>query len=195
MSALWSALIVVLLVCVATLSVGYVLLSQRVVAVLSRMEAWLVTPHLRPPGLGAGARVHSFTAVRQDGVTVNEQILLGHPSVVLFVKADCAICRKLSRRLTRRRLDDLTLGGPVYVVVRNEQERDALALDPGLHILFQEDGTVSWAFRSTATPQAFLIDADGIVVAVGFPNSLRDLKQLVTGAPGEPRASAQITAH
>lgn len=182
MSAPWAALVLALAAAVIALSAAFIALSRRIAPVLSRTEAWLATPRVRPPGLGVGARVHSFTALRPDGSSFSEQDLLGRTSVVVFVKADCAICRRLSSKLTRTRLDTLARGVPTYVVVRDRQEQDALALDPNLNLIYQEDGTASWAFRSSATPQAFVLNPEGIVAAVGFPNSLRDLGDLISSA-------------
>jgi peroxiredoxin len=182
MSAPWIVLVILLSVTVMVLAGAFVVLSRRIESVLERAETWLAAPHLRPPGLQPGSRVHSFTALRQHGHPLSDLDLRGRMSVLLFMKADCVVCRSLSRQLTRQALDAIGIGSTTYVVVRDEREGEALALDPQLEIAFQENGTVSWAFRSSATPQAFVVDADGIVAASGFPNSVEDLRELVRHA-------------
>lgn len=174
----WNVLVVVLAVAVVTLGIGLAFLASRMSAVLGRTEAWLTSPAVRPPGLQAGSRVHPFTAVLRSGERVSELDLLGRETLFLFVKAQYGICRHLARSLTHQRLEALDLRARVYVVVRDEEERRALALDPTLDILFQDDGTVAWAFRSSATPQAFLVNAAGIVLGSGFPNAPHDLLEL-----------------
>jgi hypothetical protein len=185
MSAPWIALVIFLALAVTVLAAAFVILSRRVESVLQRTEAWLAAPRPRPPGLQPGTRVHSFTALRQDGRPLSDLDLRGGMSVMLLMKADCAACRSLSRQLSRHALDELGIGSTTYVVVRDQHEGDALALDPRLEIAFQEDGTVSWAFRSSATPQAFVVDGHGIVAATGFPNSVDDLRALVQAASSQ----------
>lgn len=189
MSGPWIAVVAVLSIVVALLAVGFVALSKRVENVLHRVETWLAAPQLRPPGLQPGSHVHSFSALRQDGQPLTDRHLRGRQSIILFMKADCVVCRSLARRLSRQALDSLGIGSTTWVVVRDARERDAVALDPQLQILFQEDGTVSWAFRSSATPQAFVVNGDGLIAATGFPNDLNDLRELVRVA-NIPGASA-----
>lgn len=183
----WNVLAVVLAVAVVTLGIGFALLASRMSAVLARTEAWLTSPAVRPPGLQAGSQVHPFTAVLRSGQRVSELDLLGRETIFLFVKAQCGICRRLARSLTHQHLESLDLGARVYVVVRDEEERRALALDPTLDILFQDDGTVAWAFRSSATPQAFLVNPAGVVLGSGFPNTPHDLLELENESRGGRR--------
>lgn len=111
------------------------------------------------------------------------------------MKADCVVCRSLSRQLSRDALDALGIGSTTYVVVGDEGERNALALDPELEIAFQDEGTVSWAFRSSATPQAFVVNGEGIVTATGFPNALKDLRELIRRANDPPIPPPALGAH
>jgi len=182
MSAPWIVLLALLSVSVAALAAAFAVLTRRIESVLERAETWLATPTLRPPGLQPGTLVHAFTALRQNGQPLTDQDLRGRAYVLLFMKTNCTACRSLSRQLSRPALDVLGIGSTTHVVVRDQHERDALALDPALEIAYQANGTVSWAFRSSATPQTFVVDGDGIVVATGFPNSLEDLGELVRQA-------------
>lgn len=187
----WIAAVALLSVVTAGLAVAYVVLSSRIGAVLTLVEARLASPDLKPPGLQPGEHVQRFSALRQNGVPLTDRDLLGGISVVLFLKADCVVCRALSRQLTTDKLETLGVASGTYVVVRDGEERDALALDPKLEIVFQEDGTVAWAFRSSATPQAFVVDADGVVAASGFPNSLDSLDRLIRRAIDPAEATAK----
>lgn len=184
-------LLIVLMVAVGALAAAFLRLSRRIESVLARTEAWLTSPQVRPPGLKPGDHVRSFSAQQHDGRPFSDRDLEGGVSVVLFMKADCVVCRALARDLSPRTLDRLGLGSRTYVVVRDRSERDALALDPGAQVVYQEDGTMSWAFRSSATPQAFVVGSDGVVAASGFPNSAQDLRRLVVQAAalGSPHAA------
>jgi hypothetical protein len=194
MSAPWIAVVALLSLVVAGLTTAFVVLSRRIESVLARVETWLATPQLRPPGLRPGTRIHSFAALRQNGQPLSDLDLRGKMTAILFVKADCAVCRGLSRELSRHALDEVGIGSTTYVVVRDENERNALALDPELEIAFQEDGTVAWAFRSSATPQAFVVDRDGVVLATGFPNRLDDLRKLIQHAT-EQTPYSEVAPH
>lgn len=174
-------LVAVLFALVAALAVSYIHMARRVVGVLERADAWLSAPQVRPPGLQPGSHVNRFHAIRQTGEPFSELDLAGTRSVVMFMKADCVVCRVLSLALSPGALASIGVDN-TYVVVRDSNDRDALGLDEGLEILFQEDGTISWAFRSSATPQAFVVDEESIVLATGFPNSVEDLRALVASA-------------
>lgn len=194
MSAPAIALLALLCVAVTVLSAAFIVLSRRIESVLTRVETWLAVPPLQAPGLQLGSHIHRFTALRQSGQLLSDLDLRGHVSVVLFMKADCVVCRSLAHQLSRKELDALGIGSTTYVIVRDEHERDALSLDPDLEIVFQEDGIVSWAFRSTATPQAFVVDENGIVAATGFPNSMSHLDALVTHARESPSRPVRAAA-
>lgn len=183
MSGPWASAVVVLALVVALLAIAMFVLTRRVAGVLTRVEAWLTAPELRPPGLQPGARVQAFSALRQDGRPLRDADLRGDAHIVLFMKSDCVACRALARQLSRSALDGLGIGRRTYVVVRDERERDQLGLDRDLEIVFQDDGVIAWAFRSSATPQAFVVDDGGLVTATGFPNAIDHLADLYhTGA-------------
>ena len=194
MSAPTIALLALLCVAVTVLSAAFIMLSRRIEGVLNRVEAWLAVPPLRTPGLQPGSRIHRFTALHQNGQLLSDLDLRGRVNVVLFMKADCAVCRELAHQASRKKLDALGIGSMTYVIVSDERERDALALDPELEIVFQADGVVSWAFRSTATPQAFVIDEHGLVASTGFPNSVSQLDALITHARESPSPPVSAAA-
>jgi hypothetical protein len=194
MSAPWIVVIVLLSVAVTALAAAFLTLRRRIVDVLERAETWLATPDLRPPGLQPGNPVGAFRAVRQSGEPLSDLDLRRSASLLILMKAECAVCRSLARELTPRALETLGLGPHAYVVVRDERERDALALDSDLQIVFQQDRAVSWAFRSSATPHAFVVNGDGLVAATGFPNSVDDLRDLVRSTVGRPSQAAPTHA-
>lgn len=185
MSAAWVAVVVTLSIAVAALTVAFVIHARKVTVVLDRVDAWLARPDVRPPGLQPGSRVLPFTALKQDGRSFSDRDLIGQRSMVLFMKSECVTCRRLAQQLSRRALDALAIGDTTYVVLRDEYERDALALDGALEIAFQADGVVAWAFRSSATPQAFVVNDNGIVTASGFPNTLEQMQALFRRADWE----------
>lgn len=178
MTAAWEAVIAILVIAVMTIAVLLMIVLRRIESVLSRVDGWLATPEVRPPGLQPGTRVHPFAAERQDGRPFSDEDLLGTRQMVIFMKADCLACRGLARELTRPALDTIALGDRVHIVVRDAHERDRLGLDPSVDIVFQHDGVLAWAFRSSATPQAFVINEDGVIAAAGFPAGVDNVREL-----------------
>lgn len=179
MSTAWAGVIGALTTCMLALAIAFLVMGRRIAAVLGIVESWLAAPELRPPGLQPGDRIHPFTAMRHDGTPFRDVDLHGTPHLILFMKSDCTACRGLSRQLSRSALDALGAGEMSYVVLRDEHERDLLELDPRLQTVYQADGVMSWAFRSNATPQAFVIDGRGLVTATGFPNAIEHVTALL----------------
>jgi hypothetical protein len=80
---------------------------------------------------------------------------------------------------------DLThLAGTRLVVIMNASE-EAKSMDVGPHlVLFEASGSVSLAFKTAVTPNAFAVSADSRIVNRKIPQDVEDLAQLAREAIG-----------
>jgi thiol-disulfide isomerase/thioredoxin len=185
------------LVLLALLVIG---LLRRVTFVLEQAESHLgelaTAASVSPAGgLAPGELVPPAAAVRQSGAPFDTQELVGEPSLVLFLSSTCAPCKELSRQLRRRAAAAETVGARLLVVVRDEHEAHSLEL-AGVELVYQPDFALSRAFETSATPHAFAIDAEGIVVGSSTPNTLGRLRELgdVARRGGEAIATTRTSA-
>ena len=159
-------------VAVAALTLGVL---RRIGAVLEAAEQALAsTPAAGPGGLEPGAHVPDFRAQRLDGGTFSEEDLPDGGAVIVFLSSDCPPCRSLAREIARRPPAEL----PFFLVVESEEEAAELGLDLADRVLVQPSRELSVAFRTSATPHAFVVDRDGVILANKTPNTVEGLRKL-----------------
>lgn len=176
MTTPWIVAFVALWVLTLLLAVVVTGLLRRVTAVLERAEA-RVAGTAAPPdrgGLEPGSHVPPFVVRDDAGAPVPSEDLLASGGVVLFMDADCDPCQRLAEELAQ--VGD-TLDGLPLVVVLREPAAD-LTLPPGVPTLYQPNREASTAFRNIASPQAFAVDAAGVVRERAIASRLEDLRRL-----------------
>ncbi len=178
MSAPWIALIVVLTITVVLLAVIVLGLLRRVSGVLEAAEF-----RLRDAGLGGsvggaavGTKVGAFSVVDREGATIPSAHLLQRGAVLVFVEAACEPCQHLAASLR----SGATIGAssPVYAIAPVEERSHDWDLGTEVVVVFQRERAVSEVFDNIATPQAFAVNAEGIVVDRSIVNSAARLREL-----------------
>lgn len=179
MSGAWIVAYMILLTVVVLMGILLVGTLRRISPLLEQAEAKLrlMPSELAPAGLPPGTAVPHFESQGLDGSAFGASDLRGTPSVVLFVDADCEPCRGLVAELKRYGVDDVDTR--VVAVVDNPSDGASLRAIPGVTVIRQAEREVARVFQSSVTPQAFVVDATGVVVESGNPNSLEDLRELV----------------
>jgi hypothetical protein len=183
MSAGWSLLIyatwaVVVVLCVATLG-----LLRRITPILERAESVLsdAAHGAARFGIPEGHPIPKFTARDLSGRSVSEQQVSGSAVVLLFMGPGCAPCESLAAEIAATgpsaEFSDLVL-----VVPDSSESRRLTADYPS--VLFQTDAQVSSAFETTITPNAFAVNAQGMIVAREVPDSLDAIRRLIEVARG-----------
>jgi hypothetical protein len=186
MSTAWTIAYFVLaagLLLVALLVLG---LFRRIAFVLEQAEEQMASASAATAapsgGIAPGTPVPLATARRPDGSAFSTDELTGRRSIVLFLSATCAPCQALAQELRRRRTRSLP--AELVIAVRDEIEHQALGLD-GLDVVYQPDFALAKAFETTATPHAFALNQERIVVARSTPNTFRLLRELAETIPVE----------
>lgn len=178
MTAPWIVLLCLLSTCVLLTALVVLGALRRISAVLEQAEARLrdlpAVPSSGPGGLEIGATLPSFQADRLGGAPVTDEELRGNAATIVFLSASCPPCAALARDLRRHPSRDES----VYVVVSEANDAEQLRLTEAQQVLIQRDGQVSEAFKTTATPHAFVFDRAGVLVAAGTPNSGAALRRL-----------------
>jgi peroxiredoxin len=132
-----------------------------------------------PQRIRIGAQAPRIQGVySRANVSVDSTDLLGWELVVLFLSADCRICRRLADGVR-------TLGpGPrqrFIAICRSRADAqpfvDALATD--VPVLLDEDGSLHTAFGVTGSPVAFVLDGEGRVRGSGSPQHAGELEELI----------------
>lgn len=134
-------------------------------------------------GLRVGSKVSDFAlASRQRGPTDRRfsNLLTAPSSVFVFIDAVCPPCRALTERIATDGFGFAAV--PVYVITDQPLEQ---AVAANTTVLFQHGGAASAAFDQLAYPQAFVVDDTGVVRHRAFPNSAKDLRQLLGSANGQ----------
>jgi thiol-disulfide isomerase/thioredoxin len=132
-------------------------------------------------GITPGTPAPVAGGIRPDGSRFSTDELEGRRSIVLFLSSTCEPCKALAREL-RRKLRREPLAAELVVVVRDEAERDALGLR-GVDVVYQPDFSLAKGFATSATPHAFALNRDRVVVASSTPNTVRLLRELAASIP------------
>ena len=138
-------------------------------------------------GLAPGSSAPSFIAEEINGATFTEVDLLREPTIVVFLESGCEACEHLVEDLQHGRVPDL--GVRLVVVSSDLAEARRLARSTEVTVLFDHERSVARAFQSAVSPQAFVVDEHGMVLASGTSNEWDELRRLVTIAKGGDRES------
>ncbi len=177
MSGPWVAAFITLTVLVLLLTVTVIGLMRRTALVLERAESAIST--LPGPGVamgvGPGTEVPAFETTNSAGDRWRSHRERGRPRVMLFVDAGCAPCERLINEI---QASPVSLGDAELVMVTREPDGRLSDLGNRYTVLMDTDGAVSEAFGTSITPNAFAVDADGVVVAREVPASAEALARL-----------------
>lgn len=193
MSAPWIVAFLSLSGIVLLLAVTLLGLLRRVTGVLERTEARLAeAPAQLGGGAAPGTKIPAFEVLSAEGKPVSSSELFSRPAVALFLSAGCQPCRKLVAELTA---GDASLSGvPLLAFIEDTAAAREFPLAPELSVFYQRQQAAAAAFQSTATPQAFAVDAGEIVYERTVPGSRRHLLELATRLRqgGEPLAEPDV---
>jgi hypothetical protein len=181
---LWIVVVLVLLVVVGVL--------RRALAVLEgattpggtdhrAVSAEVVTNY---GGAPPGTRIPPFAVENGTGAALSSDELLGRARLYVFVTAGCPPCERLVAELAS------SPGGeemPIVLFAHDRSDVKVASLPPSVTVLEQPDGSASRAFQTKTFPQAFAVNADGLVQATAIPNSLSDLRMLARALEGGDR--------
>lgn len=149
-----------------------------------------------PPGLQAGSEAPLFTLPDLYRVQQSLGALRGHALLLIFFDPECRFCQdfapELARLMTTRQPHDPF---PIIVSTGTLAANQKLVADHGLScpVLLQQALEVATAYRASATPMGYRIDASGRIasqLAVGS----QELLALATGeVPATPLATGANT--
>jgi len=163
---------------------------RRVADVLERAEIKPRVDEHPAGGLEPGSPVPAFTGELSGGGRITSEELVGSPYLVVFARSGCAACNTLLREL----LDTVGFGARVLVVVNDFTDAPELVDAAGITVVRQVQRGVARAFKTSATPHAFMVDANGMIAANRITNSLADLRQLLNDAPSANRRAEKGVA-
>jgi hypothetical protein len=177
--ALWAVVVLLGLIVLGTL--------RRITIVLERAESHLRTSPegAGPGGLESGTKLPDFEGITLEGSPFTRDHVLGTPAVLVLLSRNCPACRALEKDLAER--DLFGLEARVIAVVGEHADAERLATVTGLEVVLQRDRSIARAFSSSATPHAFAIDASGVVIRSGTPNTFDALARLISEAEGGDR--------
>jgi peroxiredoxin len=119
-------------------------------------------------GLKVGKKAPDFTLPSVAGGEVSLAEFAGRQVFLVFVQTGCGPCHAVAPDLNR-----LQRSGKYQVLVVNNGESAAVAkwakeVHAEFPVLIQDKWTVSKHYEVLATPFAFLIDEQGVIVSKGF---------------------------
>lgn len=183
MTGPWIAGFVTLAVLVAVLAVVVLGVLRRVAPVLERAEGITrdvaeVDPQDIIGGLRIGSSAPNFTVTDRHGHawTTGAADHVGRV-VYLLVEPDCAFCETLVEDL-RGAVEPMPVPLLLVSLADDEGRKFVGGIDDPMITLLFQDGEASSAFRTTATPYAFVVE-NGVIVNRGHPNRLRSLLELI----------------
>jgi len=170
-SAPWIAAYAALWLTVLVLTFTVLGIVRRIGGVLEGVERRLTAA----PELGAAvdSRIPPFRATDADGHEIGFEELVREPTLLLVVSNRCSACAALVAELEG--VGDSVGGIPFAVVTDAEPE---VPFPDTLSVLYDPSGAVTKALDNRATPQAYVLDQSGLVLARRVPGSLRDLEAM-----------------
>lgn len=181
MSAPWiaafAALWLLVLVSIAV-ELGFL---RRATLVLERVEVKLSSERVRT-GASPGQAIAPFEARDREGALVDSQTLTRSRGVYVFLESGCEPCRRLVAELGDGAF--ATDGLPLYVVMDDSEAGRRIGLPDQVHVLYESGRDVSEAFNNLATPQAYVVDAGGVVRDSVVPSSWKSIETLVARSKG-----------
>lgn len=170
MTPAWIAAFCALWVLVLLLAFLVLGTLRRVTAVLEQVRV------SEASSLGAAPMtiVEPFELYDDEGLRLTSEELLTEPStILLFIKPDCGPCLSLLENLdiVGERIGEV----PFHVVAPQSRRARTLELAHGRPILYDRDESASSAFSNRATPQAYAVGNNHMVLDRRVPASLEDL--------------------
>lgn len=178
MSTPWIIAFVVLCVVVVAIGLLTIGILRRISTVLEQAEAVLRLNPLSvgPGGLAAGSRVPDFTATDAESHVVTAQDLLREPCIVLFLSSGCEPCHRLVADLAGAENDDLDV--PLVLVIAEGDAALDIRPSTRIAVAHQREREIADAFDTRATPHAFVVGRDRMVLETATPNSVEQLRTL-----------------
>jgi thiol-disulfide isomerase/thioredoxin len=173
MSGPWIAAFVCLTVLVMLLALMVLGVMRRMVGVLERAERMLAN---ELDGISLLSAVPTFEVIDRAGQIVSSQQILKETSLLLFLESGCAPCRAIASDLAES--NGLIGSLPLIVVAGEEGLDDDFKLSPKIAVVRQRNREVARLFKSVATPHAFVVDEDGVVLDRVIPGARRDLERM-----------------
>ncbi len=179
MSTAWIVAFVVQWVVVLATAVVVIGLLKRTAGALEQAEATQAAP-VSLGGIPVASRAPDFTVYRasspQSGAaTLTAEELVDGPTILLFMEQHCPPCRQLAAEIGA----SLHPANRVQLRVVLDQEDGAPDWLPNdVPVVYQRGREVSRAFENSASPQAYLLDPDRIVLAKRIVRSLADLSEM-----------------
>jgi peroxiredoxin len=132
-----------------------------------------------------------FTALDVSGASLDNEILAGRASALLFVTPDCTSCIATLDEVAALRAK---VDGNVIVVCRASQEQCAqLRATYGLEnvpVIVDEDLEISELFDVQLAPTAVLVSRSGRILTYGQPMRGEEFAEMVSAGVAEP---AEVT--
>jgi hypothetical protein len=172
-TAPWIATVAALWLLVVVLAFAVLGALRRATSIFESFEASGVAPSFGAPVMSA---VEPFELYERDGELVTWLDFVEGPTILLVMSPRCPSCTELVRRLgdIGRCVDDV----PLVVVMNDTPEGRAVEFPPEMHVLYQRDAQATKALDNRATPQAYVVDATGLVFDRRIPNALDDLRKM-----------------
>ena len=142
-------------------------------------------------GLRPGKKAPDFTLPSASGGEVSLHDYAGRKVLVVFTQTGCGPCGEIVPELNRLERD----GVQVLVVNRgNLAETRAWAAETGARcpVLAQEGLDLARRYEVFATPFAFLVSEQGVVVSKGIVGSPRHVRFVLSGAEETPVEEAPV---
>jgi len=179
-NAFWIAAFVALSLVVLVIVAVLLGVLRRAISVLEQAESRSEGSQSLPvQAIPTGTRVGDFALRNGSHGVVNFNELVQRPTVVLLISAECGPCHRLvsELRAAKRRLAALDL-----IVITDATP--ASETDSDIPLYIQMDRAATIAFESNATPHAFLVDVDRVVLGSRIPRTPDDLIDLYQVAKG-----------
>jgi peroxiredoxin len=153
-----------------------------------------------PSGLQAGNQAPLFTLPDVYGVQQSLSALRGHALLLIFFDPECRFCQDFAPELARLMMTRAPHDPfPIVVSTGSLAANQKLVSDHGLScpVLLQQALEVATAYRASATPMGYRIDANGRIasqLAVGLEELLALASGAASSAPSDAKASTLSAA-
>jgi peroxiredoxin len=163
---------------------------RQVLTLEKRSAKWR---ELGGEGLPVGSTAPEFSGVDiHTGQLKNLTSFHGRPGVILFLAAQCSVCRQLAKSLQSTLPNSLP---PLLAVcVGNEEEGAKMGKQLGSHIplLVQEAAEVAELYRVFSYPIVVVVDGERSILAYTGVGSAEHLRQIVARSQGGYRVSEEL---
>lgn len=187
MTNAWITAFIALAVVVVLLGVVVLGLLRQLAPLIEQSQELLSTSarRLTIGGLPPGSTLPAFSADDVRGARITEEDLHAGTTVVLFLQDGCAACADLVDRLETGDVPDV--GARLVVVSSSVEAGQRLAHSDEVTVVVDTERSAARAFESVVSPQAFVLDKDGRVLASATPNDWDGLSSVVNAAKGGDR--------